>query len=332
MSPAAATARARAADPVPSAALDDLATEPGACALCGRRDGAVVAAGPDFEYDTTRVELAFHRCACGGVYLDPRPAPAALARIYPPTYYAYDFARKLGRVTRRFKAMAERAKVRAYLAYLRPGARVLDVGCADGLVLDQLRRHAGMPLELEGVELSADAAAMAERAGFRVHRGRIETVGLPAGAYDLVIMNQLIEHVADPAAVLEAVARALAPGGHVFVETPNLDAWDARLFRRRYWGGYHLPRHFHLFDTRTLPALARRAGLEPVALVPLVCPQFWIISLHNWLADRGRRALAARLFDPLNPVLLAPFTLVELVQQRVGWTANLRLVARRSAA
>src|SRR5207249_12123655 len=77
---------------------DPLPTEAGACALCGRRMGERLAAGPDFEYDTTRTELALWRCPCGGVYLDPRPAPAALARIYPANYYAYDFV-EIGRAS-----------------------------------------------------------------------------------------------------------------------------------------------------------------------------------------------------------------------------------------
>ncbi len=315
-----------------SAPTDPLPTEAGACALCGARAGARLAAGPDFEYDTTRTELVLWRCPCGGVYLDPRPAPAALARIYPANYYAYDFVEKLGGFVMRFKTMVERAKVRAYRACLAPGGRVLDVGCGDGHVLAQLRRHAGVPLRLEGVEFSPVAADAAERAGFVVHRGRIEDVELPVRAFDLVIMNQLIEHVVEPLTVLRKVGRALRPGGQVFVETPNLDSLDARLFRRRYWGGYHLPRHFHLFDRRTLPALARKAGLELVSLRTLVCPQFWILSLHNWLCDLGRRRLAGRLFNPLSPVLLAPFTLVELVQQRIWWTSNLQMAARQATA
>jgi SAM-dependent methyltransferase len=307
----------------------DVATEAGACALCGARRGIRLAAGPDFEYDTTRTELTLWRCPCGGVYLDPRPAPAALERIYPPDYYSYDFSRKLGTFVMRFKAFAERAKVRAYAPYLAAGSRVLDIGCGDGHLLAELRDGVGHPLRLEGIEFSATAAAAAERAGFRVYRARIEEAELPAGAFDLVIMNQLIEHVRDPVAVLRRVARALRPGGHLFIETPNLDSLDARLFRRRYWGGYHLPRHFHLFDSKTLPRLVRQAGLAPIVLRPLVCPQFWIISLQNWLSDRGARALARKLFSPFSPAWLAPFTLVELVQQRFWWTSNLQLIARQ---
>jgi len=128
------------------------------------------------------------------------------------------------------------------------------------------------------------------------------------------------------------VTHALRPGGHLFIETPNLASLDARLFRRRYWGGYHLPRHFHLFDTRTLPALVQKAGLVAVAAKPLVCPQFWIISLQNWLTDRGARRAARRVFSPFNPLWLAPFTAIELIHQRLWWTSNLQVVARRDVA
>src|SRR5262249_25482204 len=306
-----------------------LDTEPGACALCGRREGRVVARGWDFEYGTTRMEFALHRCPCGGAYLDPRPARSALGRIYPPDYYAYDFMAKLGPVVARVKGATEGAKARAYVPYLRPGARVLDVGCGDGHLLSLLRDRVPYDLVLEGVDHSAEASQAAGRAGIRVRGGRVEDADLPADSYDLVIMNQLIEHVPAPREVLRLVMRSLRPGGHLFLETPNLDSLDARFFRRRYWGGYHFPRHFHLFDTRTLESLVAGAGLETGATPPLVCPQFWVIRPGTWLSARGRRAWARRWVSPSSPFWLAPCTAFEILHARCWWTSNLQLVARR---
>jgi SAM-dependent methyltransferase len=307
---------------------EPIATEPGACALCGATTGVAFAHGYDFEYLTTRHEFTFWRCACGGAFLSPRPAPAELPRIYPSNYYSYDFAKRLGPFVMRFKAFTERAKVRAYDPYLRADARVLDIGCGDGHLLRQIGDAYPHALRLEGVELSGDAVLAARANGITVYPGQIEEVELPERAFDLIIMNQLIEHVRDPVEVLQRVARALAPGGHLFIETPNVDSLDARLFRRRYWGGYHLPRHFHLFGTAALARLVERAGLVAVTQRPLVCPQFWIISLQNWLKVRGARFLAERV-DPFNPLLLAPVTVVEMLQQRLWWTSNQQLVARR---
>jgi 2-polyprenyl-3-methyl-5-hydroxy-6-metoxy-1,4-benzoquinol methylase len=307
-----------------------LPTEEGVCALCGNASGEFLARGYDFEYRTTRTEFTLWRCSCGGVFLNPRPAPAALEEIYPDNYYSYNFEEKLGPLVMRFKAFTERAKVRAYEPYLKPGARILDIGCGDGHVLKQL--DAGYPerLELEGVEFSEHGVNATKAAGFRVHIGTIEEVELPARSFDLVIMNQLIEHVRDPQVVLERIGSALAPGGHLFIETPNLDSWDARIFRRRYWGGYHLPRHFHLFDTSSLARLVENSGLKRVVQRPLVCPQFWIISVQNWLKDRGSDRLG-EFISPFNPLLLAPTTAVELIHQRLGWTSNQQLIAQAEA-
>lgn len=307
-----------------------LATESGRCALCGSTEGTLLAKGYDFEYLTTRDEFSFWRCNCGGIYLNPRPAPSALPTIYPENYYSYNFQDKLGPLVMRFKSLTERAKVAAYTPYLRPQARVLDIGCGDGHVLRQLDDHYHEPLRLEGVEFSEHGITATQALGYNVHVGPIEDVDLPAGAFDLVIMNQLIEHVREPQAVLRKIAKALAPGGHLFIETPNVDSFDARLFRNRYWGGYHLPRHFHLFDTLSLGQVVEQAGLKTISQKPLVCPQFWIISLQNWLKDRGATKLA-KWVSPFSPLLLAPATLIELIHQRVSWTSNQQVVAQATS-
>jgi len=44
--------------------------------------------------------------------------------------------------------------------------------------------------------------------------------------------------------------------GALVVETPNLDSWDARLFKETWWGGYHIPRHWTLFDANSLRRLS----------------------------------------------------------------------------
>jgi 2-polyprenyl-3-methyl-5-hydroxy-6-metoxy-1,4-benzoquinol methylase len=307
-----------------------LPLEPVACNLCGSREGVPIARGRDFEYDTSDVWVTAVRCAgCGLVYLNPRPAAAALPAIYPDNYYAYDFAASLNPLVRRVKDRVDAAKVGLYRRLVPGPGRILDVGCGEGHILDMLRRHGRPDWDLWGVELGERAVQQARRAGYTVLAGRFEDVALPPGHFDLLIMNQLIEHVADPVAMLKKARAALRPGGHVVIETPNLDSWDARLFRRRYWGGYHFPRHFTLFDRRTLIAAVTVADLETVACRPLVCPQFWILSLHHAaLEHRWPRAVVAFL-SFRNPLLLAPATAIEFVQKLVWWTSNLQLIARR---
>jgi hypothetical protein len=60
---------------------------------------------------------------------------------------------------------------------------------------------------------------------------------------------------------MTSLAKLLAPGGILIVETPNTKSWDVKLFRRGYWGGYHIPRHWNLLSAATLKRLATELDL-----------------------------------------------------------------------
>jgi SAM-dependent methyltransferase len=102
------------------------------------------------------------------------------------------------------------------------GMRVLDMGCGEGYGPAVLAERAAAVV---GVDANPEAHEHArlryERPGLRFERGLVESYGEP-GAFDAVVFLQTIEHVADPAAVLEHLRTLLAPGGVVYVSTPNL--------------------------------------------------------------------------------------------------------------
>lgn len=303
-----------------------------ACCVCGGNETEPVARGWDFEYATTREEFGFGRCrGCGHLYLSPRPAPETLDVIYPSDYYAYDLERSVNPLALGVKRWLESRKLERLLRHCTtPTPRFLDVGCGDGRLLDALAAR-GVPRErLWGVELAAEPVAALGARGYHAHRGRIEELELPAASFDLIVMLQVIEHVADPAETCTALARLLAPGGLLVIETPNARSLDARVFRRRYWGGYHFPRHWNLFDATTLERLGRGAGLEPVGFESFVCAVFWIYPLHHWLRERGAPSWLYRWFWPTRNVpLLAAATLLDLALAPFGLTSNLRGVFRR---
>ncbi len=156
------------------------------------------------------------RCdGCGLVWVWPRPDDVLAASAA-----VYDGARRQdeGRDER------ARARLRAWLraARLRAGARLLDVGCGAGLLLEAARA-AGV--EAVGVDAAGDRAAEARaRSGAVVHAGTLETLSADLGRFDVIRMNQLVEHVPSPRALLAAARARLAPGGALHLATPNLDA------------------------------------------------------------------------------------------------------------
>ena len=312
----------------------ELGLVPGRCAFRDAPPGKEHSRGFDYEYLSVRNEFRGVVCpACRAWYLDPRPAEHDFDRIYPDEYSAYamtDSAERRAGLAFRAKAWLERRKIRRYARFVAGVAGdVLDVGCGDGLLLDSFAR-AGFPREeLVGIDFHPTAIALSRAKGYRVVTGSFETAELPAGAYRLIVMNQLIEHLGDPLAALEKLRTLLVPGGHAFLETPNLASPNARLAPRRYWGGYHYPRHLHLFSPATMRAALARAGLELVEIRYLPCPVQWVLTINNWLKERRRPArFLIRFTDWRNPLLLGVFTLADLLLLPFG-TANMQVVARR---
>jgi 2-polyprenyl-3-methyl-5-hydroxy-6-metoxy-1,4-benzoquinol methylase len=102
------------------------------------------------------------------------------------------------------------------------GLRVIDMACGEGYGSEVLSRSAG---SVVGVDANPEAHEHARlryrRENLRFERGMVENFGEP-GAYDAVVFLQTIEHVQDPVGVLEHFRRLLAPGGVVYVSTPNV--------------------------------------------------------------------------------------------------------------
>ncbi|HET7745874.1 MAG TPA: class I SAM-dependent methyltransferase, partial [Vicinamibacteria bacterium] len=304
------------------------------CAACGAAESEPVTRGQDYEYQTTGDVFTVTRCrACGFHFLNPRPEVGDLDLIYPRDYYSYDYEGTCHPAARWGRLQLDRRKARQWLAAApTPRPRFLDIGCGDGRYLRLFRAWGVPPDQLWGTELDASAVRRLQEEGFQVRQGMVEsTADLPAGYFQLVVLIQLIEHVADPFALLRRIEALLAPGGIVVVETPDIHGLDARLFRDRFWGGYHFPRHWHFFDEAALREMATRAGLEVVALRHLPSPVFWVYSLHHVARWKWGRPRLAALLNPFRNVpLVAAATALDMLRAALGGrTSNMQLVARK---
>lgn len=154
-----------------------------------------------------------------------------MARKYDPEAY-HDHPNAIVR-------MVERMRVRRLLSALdvRPGQRVLEVGCGAGNILAEIQGA-----ELHGVDLSPWLLEKARaRLGTRaeLREGWAEDLPYPDGHFDRVYSSEVLEHVADPERVLREMRRVVAPGGKVAISFPNealIDRVKDVLIATRLWG------------------------------------------------------------------------------------------------
>jgi SAM-dependent methyltransferase len=203
-------------------------------------------------------------CVCCGLrFLDPRPSEEALASLYRESYYLSSDSRRQGYDSYAAEAENWRRTFRDRLRDLpaTPG-RLLDVGAATGFFVEQAR-IAGW--DAAGVEPSDWAAEYARRElGMDVVTGTLESVPFPSGAYDVVTLWEVIEHLPDPMSTLREIRRILRPGGRLVLSTPDSGSLAARLSGRRWLGWRKVPEHLFFFDRANLDRLLLHSGFQPV--------------------------------------------------------------------
>jgi 2-polyprenyl-6-hydroxyphenyl methylase/3-demethylubiquinone-9 3-methyltransferase len=145
------------------------------------------------------------------------------------------------------------------------GKTALDVGCGAGLLAEPLARLGAKVTAIDAAsELIEVAKTHAAGQGLAIDY-RAVPVELLTGHFDLVTSMEVVEHVADPAAFVKALAARLAPGGLLIMSTPNKTAWSRLLTITLAEGVGAVPRGTHDFDKflppEQLKSLLAHAGL-----------------------------------------------------------------------
>jgi SAM-dependent methyltransferase len=289
--------------------------------------------------------------ACGTERVSPRPSLGAIGSYYPQDYYAYvpstsqerSFAHSLGRLVYRvffapsaevpmawrmlripLRLMLRPLRYRTLLCFRQPAVRrVFEFGAATGKDLSEFR---ALGWEVTGCEPSSKACEVARMRGFELQNCTAEQATLPASYYTCILMNNVFEHLHDPAAVLAKCRGGLAAGGVLELIVPNHASLSAR-FVGPSWPGYDPPRHLWGFTPKSITALLRRSGFS-VEHIHHQAPTLW-----SWVASvAGTRSPAGstrfrRWAARFVPQLLLPVGVVAAVCRRGDF---IRVVARKT--
>lgn len=266
-----------------------------ACPLCGGREDETVLHKDGF---------AIVRCrACGLRYVNPRLAVGDLEELYtgqvisPAAYYVR---------TEQTDERSFAARVALIERWRKPG-RLLDLGCGPGTFSIAARARGWTTV---GLDINAQSVAHCRARGLEVIAGVFPHPALEGQTFDVVAMNDFLEHLTDPAAALRTVRSLLAPGGVLFISTPDVGSAMARLTRSRW---LHLKPNEHIvyFDRQTITRLLEQTGfrvthVQSIGRLRNLGVALEKVAAYGELPSRVARALvprwvADRVNLPINP-------------------------------
>jgi hypothetical protein len=177
--------------------------------------------------------------------------------------------------------------------YARPGMTVLDYGCGTGASLLELR---AMGADGYGIEVDPNVKAIADRLDLKIQIGSLAEVPWPGITFDLISLNQVIEHISDPKRLLRLLKSCLKEGGVVVLSFPNLTSLYRRLCGRR-WINWHIPYHLHHFSRNAFSRLCKQEGWMVVEW-KTVTPNLWTLMQLRALTNRPERGKPNPLWVP----------------------------------
>jgi 2-polyprenyl-3-methyl-5-hydroxy-6-metoxy-1,4-benzoquinol methylase len=232
------------------------------CDFCGSR-------GISYEFIRADGMNVVECAVCGLAYLNPRPRPELISRFYEKDYFtgesvdrgegglrlnldmsssesverSEDIPRAIGIINEQFGGLQDKD--------------VLEIGCATGELLSEMKKAGA---RTKGLEISDFAADIARKRGLDVTTGTIEDCAADyPNRFDIVMAFEVIEHVLSPTLFLKNCAEIVRPGGLLMLSTPNYAC--AKRFGKDWLGFKTSFEHIYFFSLNLLTRMASKAGL-----------------------------------------------------------------------
>ena len=219
---------------------------------------------------------AYHKCSqCQAVFQVNRLPEERLAALY--TEYYPRSALSIDD----WKPSANKSGFLAWLEgyasvhrYVPSKSKVLDIGCGFGEALGYYR---SIGCEAYGYELDENAGRIASAQGLNIRQGIFEPGHWEESFFDVVTLDQVLEHIYEPVDFLTGLRKVLRPGGLLILSTPNAVGLGLKLWGKK-WIHWHAPYHVHLYTPKSLHGVLAKCGFA--------CQSLRTVTYSVWLRSQ----------------------------------------------
>ncbi|MBN2441726.1 MAG: class I SAM-dependent methyltransferase [Spirochaetales bacterium] len=203
-------------------------------------------------------EYCFVRCSsCHFIYQNPAPVFSDLRKRYTQGYFEYELENEKNFFSL-MKLGLKDINLEVIPADLFENNNFLDIGCATGMLCAYIKEQGW---NVKGVDLCKESAVYGKQnRGVDIFAGTLAEAGFPDSYFSFIHFSHLIEHVPDPKALLIEVRRILTDKGIAVITTPNINGFQARLFREKWRSA--IADHLYLFSKPTLSRLLKDTGFS----------------------------------------------------------------------
>ena len=145
---------------------------------------------------------------------------------------------------------------------LKKESSLVDIGCAEGLFLQESKKHVN---NVYGIEPTKSYAAYAkEKMNLDILQGTLENLECPDNSFDIVTMFHVLEHLSSPSQALTKIYSWLKKNGHIVIEVPDIESPTAQ-YKGLNWELIY-PEHRFYFSPTSLQHLLKKNNFEIVSM------------------------------------------------------------------